>query len=113
MPKLKLNFPPQRNGWTKVPNHLVDSLLPGLTDTEFRVLVILLRLTVGWNRPQAVVFVPHRKLMRLTGRSSETVGKALKSLVGRGLVHKAGSLKYQVLKQPVSGTDTQQYKDSS
>lgn len=87
MPKLKLNLPLTHRNWTKLPNHLVDKLLPSLTDTELRVLLIVLRQTVGWNRPGVAVTVPYRKLTRLAGRSSTTVVKAVRSLEGKGLVH--------------------------
>ena len=73
--------------WTKVPNLLVDSLMPNLRDTELRVLLALVRATTGWNREGRSVPMTYRRLILLSGRRSEAVGKALASLRERGLIH--------------------------
>lgn len=61
--------------------------MPELKDTELRVLLVILRLTTGWNREGRFTVVPYRSLKRLTGRESEAVSKALRSLSDRGLIH--------------------------
>jgi hypothetical protein len=42
---------------TKMPNHLVDQVMPKLRDTELRVLLVLLRYTVGWQVPRDHAFL--------------------------------------------------------
>lgn len=108
MPRIKLNLPRPLTPWTKVPNHLIQVLLPTLTDTELRILLILLRQTTGWNKPNATVVLPYRKLMVRTGRSSETVWKAVQSLRTKGLIHSARARVYQKAINSVSESEEQQ-----
>ena len=70
-----------------MPNLFLDRLLADLTDTEARVLLVLLRRTAGWGRPNDEVTISYRDLKRLTGRQSEAISRALKSLQARGLIH--------------------------
>lgn len=71
-------------------------------------LLILLRQTAGWNKPDATVMIPYRKLMKWTGRSSETVWKAVQSLSARRLVHSEGRREYRNLRQAVPEFEEQQ-----
>lgn len=96
-----------------MPNYLVQTLMPALSDTELRVLLVLLRLTVGWNKPGATVTVPYRRLMEMTGRSSETVWKAVQGLTDKRLVHTAPGRRPRKLGNSVSESDRQQYKDNT
>ena len=86
MPRIKLNLR-ATTPWTKVPNYLIDVLLPTLRDTELRILLILLRQTVGWNQADRAVILPYRTLMKRTGRASEAVGKAIRYLREQELIH--------------------------
>ena len=79
-------------GTTPVPNRLLDLVMPGLRDSELRVLLVVVRQTLGW---QVGVDSSHRKerdwltqsqLMRRTGRASEAVARAVDSLVRGGLI---------------------------
>ena len=87
MPRLKLTLPPPSTPWTKVPNVLFDKVIPNLKDTELRILLILIRKTSGWQRPGHPTVLSYRTLMARSGRGSDAVGKALKSLKARGLIH--------------------------
>lgn len=87
MPRLKLTLPGTTTPWTKAPNLLLDTLMPSLKDTELRILLILLRQTIGWNQPDRLVILPYKALMKRSGRGSEAVSGALKSLTARGLIH--------------------------
>lgn len=87
MPKLTPNLPPPMVPWTKVPNLVLDKLLPELRDTELRVLLVLLRNTYGWNQERRPVILSYRSLMKRTGRGSEAIGKAIKSLREKQLIH--------------------------
>lgn len=85
---MKSNLP--ATPWTKVPNALLDRLLPTLKDTELRILLVLTRATSGWNREGKSVPLTYRALMARTGRHSEAVAKAVASLSERGLIHASG-----------------------
>lgn len=61
--------------------------MPTLRDTELRVLLVVLRSTVGWNREGVAVSLTYRTLVRRTGRQSEAIAAALRSLEAKGLVH--------------------------
>ena len=80
-------------GTTPVPNDLLDRVMPALRDTELRVLLVVVRQTLGWQaRPGS----PRRKdrdwltqsqLMRRTGRASGAVSRAVDALVRSGLIN--------------------------
>lgn len=113
MPKLRVNIPSER-GWTKTPNYLLDRLMPVLRDTELRVLLVLLRETVGWNRPHRAVILRYRSLIARTGRQSEAISKAIASLEELGLIHRDRTFTHHPVR--LSNRDhrkceAQQYKD--
>ncbi len=111
MPRIKLNILGSMKPWTKVPNHLIDELLPTLKDTELRLLLVLLRQTVGWNRPERPVVLPYKALMHRTGRASEAISAALKSLHARRLIHTSRPktpLKFRIPKAGGSESEAQQ-----
>lgn len=87
MPRLKLTLPTPSTPWTKVPNVLLDRLLPTLKDTELRVLLLLIRQTSGWNHEDRAVMLSYRSLIQRTGRKSEALSHALRALKQRGLIH--------------------------
>src|SRR5579871_349437 len=87
MPRLRLTLPGRQIPWTRTPNALLDILMPSLKDTELRVLLVLLRQTVGWNKDGQTVILRYRTLQDRTGRQSEAISKALDSLSARGLIH--------------------------
>lgn len=85
-------------GWHPVPVRLVDEVMPGLRDTELRVLLVVLRQTWGWraNGPAGSGahdaahkrrdWLSHRQLCRRTGRGSDAVSAAVGSLTASGLI---------------------------
>jgi len=73
--------------WTKVPNHLIDRLMPTLKDTELRILLVLVRSTSGWNREGSSVPLTYRALVSRTGRHTEAIAGALRSLRDKRLIH--------------------------
>lgn len=115
MPRIKLNIPGASRGWTKVPNFALDALMPQLRDTELRVLLVLIRSTWGWNRPDRAVIASYKSMKAKTGRESEAIAKALASLAGRGLIHIAGSPARKPVRLPGVGdlkSEGQQHKDT-
>jgi hypothetical protein len=73
-----------------VPNTLFDEVLPTLRDTELRVLLIVVRQTLGWRegrtRYKRRDWLSRSQLTRRTGRASEAVSAAVDALARRGLI---------------------------
>jgi len=80
----------QPKGFVPVPNALFDDLLPGLKDTELRVLLVVARKTAGFSDGaggrKARDWIGNRMLCRATGRESAAVSRAVDSLARRGLI---------------------------
>ena len=58
--------------------------MPHLGDTEFRVLAVIVRQTLGWQQDRK--WLSHSWLKRSTGREGAAVSRAVDRLVKRGLV---------------------------
>lgn len=72
-----------------LPTRLIDELMPALSDTEWRVVCVVARATVGWrisggHKPRD--WLTQSQLKRRTGRASAAVSKAVDRLVRRGLL---------------------------
>lgn len=72
------------NSFTAFPNVLLDRVMPHLGDTEFRVLAVVVRETLGWQRDRK--WLSHRLLKERTGRASAAVSRAVDRLVKRGIL---------------------------
>lgn len=77
-------------GTTPFPNLLIDIFMPRLGDTEWRVLCVVVRQTIGWRgsdgERKTEDWLAHSQLKRRTGRQSEAISRAIQSLIDRGLV---------------------------
>ena len=79
-------------GTTPVPNDLLDRVMPTLRDTELRVLLVVVRQTLGWqdgpdpSRRKERDWLTQSQLMRRTGRASEAVSSAVDGLVRARLI---------------------------
>lgn len=79
-------------GKTPVPNWLLDQAMPKLRDTELRVLLVIVRQTLGWqalddqSRRKERDWLTQSQLMRRTGRASEALSRAVDGLVRGGLI---------------------------
>lgn len=76
---------------TPFPNHLLDRVMPHLRDTEWRILCVIVRQTLGWQRPDGKGrkdsdWLTQRQLKQRTGRESEAICAAVDSLVSKGLI---------------------------
>ncbi len=89
MPMLKLLEKVPQSPWTKMPNSLLDEVMSSLKDTELRILLILMRHTLGWRVPRKHAFLTYDLLCRRTGRKSAAVAKALKGLEAKGFLIRA------------------------
>jgi phage replication O-like protein O len=58
--------------------------MPQLTDTELRVLLVVLRQTVGREKPRD--WIARSQMASLTGRSFDAVSRAIEGLVQRGMI---------------------------
>jgi len=80
-----------KRGWTPFPNALIDLHMAKLTDTEWRVLVVVVRQTLGWQhhrsgRRRAIDRISQKQMKRRTGRESAAISGAIESLTQKGLV---------------------------
>ena len=79
-------------GTTPVPNDLLDRVMPTLRDTELRVLLVVVRQTIGWQAGQYSGqrkerdWLTQSQLMRRTGRANGAVSRAVDALVRAGLI---------------------------
>ena len=76
---------------TPFPSHLLDEVMPTLTDTQWRLLCVIVRATLGWQGEGAGErkqqdWLTHGQLKVRTGRSSEAVCRSLDALVQQGLI---------------------------
>ena len=81
---------PQR-GSTPFPNALLDFWMPRLKDTEWRVLSVVVRQTMGWQSPvtgqrKTCDWLTQAQLKRRTGRHSAALSSAIRGLVALKLI---------------------------
>lgn len=69
---------------TPFPNHLLDHAMKRLGDTEWRVLCLIVRQTLGWQKRED--WLSHTQLKARTGRQGEAVSRAVDFLVRRGYI---------------------------
>lgn len=85
---------PWLHGAVPVPNRLFDDVMPGLSDTQLRVLLVVLRQTLGWRegddrggwRHKRRDWISQGQMARRTGRGTVAVSRAVAALVDAGLV---------------------------
>ena len=112
MPRLKLTLPASAVYFTRMPNYLIDEVAPLLKDTELRVLIVLVRSTIGWNRQHSAVTMPMAVLRQRTGRGTRALREALASLAAMHLIHcEAASKVYKGHIQAENQRDNKQQRD--
>ena len=83
---------PYGGGTIPVPNGLLDMAMPRLRDTELRVLLVVVRQTLGWQEGSDPAqrkerdWLTQSQLMRRTGRASGAVARAVDALVRGDLI---------------------------
>ena len=70
--------------FTKFPNEVIDSHMKKLTGSEYKLLSVLLRKTVGFHRESDKISTS--QFMEITGLSNQGVNKGIKALVKKGLI---------------------------
>jgi hypothetical protein len=88
MPRIILKIPTAKMSWTKIPNQILDQHLPTLKDTELRVLLVVIRQSLGWQQPRSMVFLSYHTLARRTGRGLAALALAIRGLEQKGLIHR-------------------------
>lgn len=77
-------------GTTPFPNILLDRVMPRLTDTQWRLLSVIVRQTFGWDQGDGTRKktdqLSHAQLKRKTGRSSAALSLAIAALVQAQLI---------------------------
>ena len=76
---------------TQVPNIVFDTHLPSLTESELKLLLIIIRQTFGWfdkatGQRKTRDRISHGQFIKKMGLSRRVITKALKSLVEKNLV---------------------------
>ena len=76
---------------TPFPNYLLNEVMPTLRDTEWKLLCVIVRQTLGWHDAKSggrksQDWMTRSQLMQKTGRNSEALSQALDSLVQGNLI---------------------------
>lgn len=81
--------PQLEDGFTRINNEILEAVaISPMTDRERRVVLIVIRLTYGWNRKAARATAG--LLAELTGIHKDTVAKVLSGLIGKGVIKRHG-----------------------
>jgi len=89
-------FPPESTPFptmsTPFPNVLIDQIMPNLSDTEWRLLCVVCRQTLGFTSEggqggrRTRDWLTHSQLKARTGRASEALSRAVDGLVRKNLI---------------------------
>ena len=76
---------------TPFPNRLLDEILPLVTDTEWRIVCVITRQTLGWQDTETGGrkkrdWLTHKQLQMKTGRAGAAVSQAIEGLVDKALI---------------------------
>lgn len=76
---------------TQVPNILFDTYLPNLTESELKILLVIIRQTYGWidkytGKRKKRDRISHSQFMHKAGLSRRILTKSIQSLLDKGLI---------------------------
>lgn len=75
----------EQGNFTTVHNIVIDKIMPQLTGAEFKILIAIIRLTVGWHKERDAI--SYSQFGKVTGLgSTATIRKALSGLESNGLI---------------------------
>ena len=78
------------SSFTAIPNALIDEVMPTLKDTEWRLLCVVARQTIGWmgkdRKRKQHDWISQSQLIAKTGRNSAALSAALDVLVRENLI---------------------------
>jgi len=72
--------------YTQVPNDLFDHWLPHLNESELKVLLVVIRQTLGYHKQADVI--SHSQIQKKTGLSKANCLIGVKSLISKGVIRK-------------------------
>ena len=72
--------------YTQVPNEFFDEMIPNLKEGELRILLVIMRQTLGWKKERDRISLS--QIAKKTGMERKSVCRSLKSLIELGLVEK-------------------------
>lgn len=78
--------------YTQVPNIVIDDLAAKLSDSAFKIYVVLIRKTKGWEQKRDAIAIS--QFCEITGKSKPTVIKCIDELINLGLIKKTRFTKY-------------------
>lgn len=77
-------------GFTKFDNYFLDHVLPRVSGVEWKIISVIIRGTVGWQRPggkhREEVELTNDRLQQLTGVASQALCAGIKKSLARGVV---------------------------
>lgn len=88
-------------GWTQTPNFIYD-LMPEMKEAEIKVVMLIVRQTIGWQRESVSLSVSDFK--RMTGLAQASVVSGIKAALDHGILERTGdknSYTYKIV-EPVS-----------
>ena len=93
---------------TPVPNVVFDSHLPTLTESELKVLLVVIRQTYGWidrrtGKRKTRDRISHQQFIAKTGLSRRVLSKTLKNLIAKQLIC-ITDFQGRILRQPEDRT---------
>jgi phage replication O-like protein O len=75
----------KENGFTSIANDLVEALSRlSITNYDFRVLMVILRMTYGWRKKEC--FLSISEISNMTGIKTSNVSRSLKSLANKNII---------------------------
>lgn len=77
---------PDREGFTRYPNFLIDHALPHLSPSEASVLSVIVFKTIGWNRTWDRISLS--QFEEMSGLSRPTVIEAIGSLLKKNIIER-------------------------
>lgn len=78
--------------YTQVPNIVIDDLASVLSDAAFKIYVVLIRKTKGWEKARDSISVS--QFMKITGKTKPTVIRAIDELINLELITHTGLTRY-------------------
>ena len=74
----------ENKGFTRLANYFVDHQLSRISPAEWKIASVVLRDTVGWNRPEAEISLD--RFVRVSGMKRQAVVNAIQLAVRRGFI---------------------------
>jgi len=71
-------------GYTLIGNKFIDEIMATVPPSAVPVYLVIVRQTIGWNRPADVISIS--QFVRLTGMARNTITKGIQSLIDAGVI---------------------------